>query len=127
MTMIQKARQNLAACTALQEQAFYDAVANRAYFAAYQAGCDYPIKLGVTAPSREEREYFRHGEIIDLLKDHGFVRNDPEFLENLQELQDFRVTADYYIDEIDVLTVASLIEAAERIVTWALSNDPANQ
>lgn len=125
--MIYKARQNLAACSALQEQAFYDAIANRAYFAAYQAGCDYLMKLGLSAPTRDGREYFRHGEIIDLLEDHGFVADNPEFVEDFQELQDFRVAADYYVDETDALTAASLIEAAERIVTWALSNDPTSR
>ena len=54
--MIAKARENLecASVLALDQYAYYDAVANRAYYAAYHAAWHYLTQTGHTVPTTVE-------------------------------------------------------------------------
>lgn len=120
--MIVKASENLECAQVLgQQYEYYDAAANRAYFAAYQAGWHYLVASGRQVPTRDDRTYWPHGQILSELEDAGMC-SGPAWDEEFDFLREQRRKADYRADKVSQTAIADVLRYAERIVKWVSDN-----
>jgi uncharacterized protein (UPF0332 family) len=122
--MIVKARENLecAKLLALDQYAYYDAVANRAYFAAYHAGWYYLVSLGYRVPKTQQGTYWPHRAISDTLEDagaHPYENWDSDW----DYLWNQRVKADYEVDEVSKNAARKVLQHAKQIIAWVGKNE----
>jgi HEPN domain len=115
--MLRKAMENIEAAKLLEGWKLFNAVANRAYYAAYQAGWCFLVSSGHPVPESDRGRYWPHDRILDDLADAGMAPY-PEWEEDIDLLQNQRVKADYTPDALHEATVTRLVAQAERIVEW---------
>ena len=119
--MISKAQENLDCAEVLMGWKYYDAAANRAYYAAYHAGWHFLVGKNIPVPSKNGRTYWPHDRILTALEDEGmnpFHDWDAEF----DFLQQQRVKADYRADKVTQSAIESALPHARRIVEWVSQN-----
>ena len=119
--MISKAQENLDCAEDLLAWMYYDAAANRAYYAAYQAGWHFLAEKNIPIPTKNGRTYWPHDKILTALEDEGmapFLGWDREF----DYLQQQRVKADYRADKLKQSAIESALPHARRIVEWVRQN-----
>ncbi len=118
MTLLEKARESLAAARLCCDAGHYNSTASRGYYASYQAVRSELERLGI--------EPLDTGETAGARWEHGTVPQAAmEFLGMPDELVDFltvdylvRVSADYYEDAVTEAEAREVIAHAETIVRW---------
>ncbi|MCK4340813.1 MAG: HEPN domain-containing protein [Phycisphaerae bacterium] len=117
--MISKASENLECAKMLGENlTYFDAAANRAYYAAYHASWYYLAKIGRSVPDVRGKKYWPHDRILEVLQDMESVEFDNDF----DVLQHHRIKADYSPDNVKQSKVAEALVYAEQIVEWVMNN-----
>ena len=127
--MIGKARENTDLAKALLDwpQPYLDAVANRLYYALYQAGWAFLERRGCQVPVHSGKMYFRHEELDDTLTDYFFQQTlglPEDCYERLDFARNQRVQADYRrvpvspkdIDDPFADFVEDVVHAVEQFV-----------
>jgi uncharacterized protein (UPF0332 family) len=122
--MIRKARENLdcAKTLVLDQYAYYDAAANRAYYAAYHAAWHHLTQTGHTVPTKNRGAYWPHERISDILEDTGACPY-PDWDADWDYLWSQRIKADYRVDNVTKGAARKVLEHAEQIVAWVTENE----
>ena len=108
--MIEKARESLQTAEMSFQNGWYNSVANRAYFAMYQAFVAALNHHQITPRGN----WWSHRELpVAILEYMGY---SEEMVQYLLQARDLRVTADYYPERLDGEDVSSLFEAADKIL-----------
>lgn len=118
MTLLEKARESLAAARLCCDAGHYNSAASHGYYASYQAvrselerlGIE-PLDTGETAGGRWE-----HGTVPQAAME--FLGMPDELVEHLQGDYWLRVLADYHTDETTADIARFVIQHAEAILQW---------
>jgi hypothetical protein len=119
MQFDEKARENLEAVDRLlpdddgERSSLPNAVANRAYYAAYSAVAHCAQQKGIEFTSAD-RGYYRHDSLPDDAARHGIL--DDEGRRDLVQLRNLRVKADYWEDPVDIEEADEVAVIAKRLV-----------
>lgn len=116
-----KAKENLEAAERLLQdedgrECLPNALANRAYYAAYLAAAHVAQQRGLSFTS--DRNYYRHDSFPDLAANHGLL--DPTGITALRWLYGLRVKADYTDDPVDFEEANHAFDEAKLLVARLL-------
>jgi len=118
--LVHKARENAEAANLLFAWQYFDAAANRFYYALYQAGWAFLVKLKHPVPRQAHGSYFPHS-FDRTLDQEGFgacLRLQPDWRVLWDEMRNHRVKADYHRDGVRGEDLeGDLMEFAEGVVS----------
>lgn len=117
LVLDEKARESLEAAERLLQdedgrECLPNAVANRAYYAAYLAVAH--VAQRSRLPFTDNRDYYRHHTLPDLAARHGFL--DVQAVAALRWLYVSRVKADYTDESVDFEDANKAVEKAKLLL-----------
>jgi uncharacterized protein (UPF0332 family) len=101
--VIHKARENAETANVLVAWRYFDAAANRLYYALYHCGWAFMVKRGRDVPQRSTAMYFPHHDFHRHLDEEGLggcLGLPQDWPEQWDEVQNLRIKADYRRDSV---------------------------
>ncbi|MBI5886172.1 MAG: HEPN domain-containing protein [Deltaproteobacteria bacterium] len=126
--MKDKALANIKAAGLLADNAFYDSVASRAYYALYLMGWYMIGRYGDKPPDRAKDGgyYWKHDTFHDMLYNYKLLEGDIE-KEQWEWLRCLRIKADYETDVIEKDEALQAISLANGLIAHFLDEEKGAQ